>query len=75
MNYIREESKVIYKSKGGTNTRPFDAVDFIASLASHIPNMGEQTVRYYGFYSNICRGKGEKNNIDKANFIIRDKFL
>jgi len=46
MNYIREESKVIYKSKGGTNTKEFDAVDFIASLASHIPNMGEQTVRY-----------------------------
>jgi len=36
MNYIREESKVIYKSKGGTNTKEFDAVDFIASLASHI---------------------------------------
>jgi len=64
MNYIREESKVIYKSKGGTNTKEFDAVDFIASLASHIPNMGEQTVRYYGFYSNVCRGKRKKNNID-----------
>ncbi|MFZ3086085.1 MAG: hypothetical protein WA097_05485 [Candidatus Hydromicrobium sp.] len=46
MNYIREESKVIYKSKGGTNTKEFDAVDFIASLVSHIPNMGEQTVLY-----------------------------
>ena len=40
---------VIYKSKGGTNTRQFDAVDFIASLASHIPNMGKQMVRYFGF--------------------------
>lgn len=26
------------KSKDGTNTSQFDAVDFIASLASHIPN-------------------------------------
>ena len=39
MNYIREKSKVIYKSKDVTNTRRFDAVDFISSLASHIPNM------------------------------------
>jgi hypothetical protein len=46
----------IYKSKDGTNSKEFDAVDFIASLASHIPNMGEQTVRYFGYYSNVCRG-------------------
>ncbi|MBA7612727.1 hypothetical protein ES703_19964 [subsurface metagenome] len=32
INYIREESKVIYKSKDGTNTRQFDAVDFISAL-------------------------------------------
>ena len=74
-DFSREEAKeikVIYKSKGGTNTRQFDAVDFIASLASHIPNMGEQTVRYYGFYSNVCRGKRKKNNIDEADFVIQD---
>ena len=43
MNYVREESMVIYKSKDRTNTRQFDAVDFIASLYSHIPNMGENS--------------------------------
>jgi len=32
MNYIREESKFIYKSKDGTNTRQCDAVDFISAL-------------------------------------------
>ena len=72
MSYIREESKVIYKSKDGTNTKEFDAVDFIASLASHIPNKSEQMVRYFGFYSNVCRGKRKKNNIDEADFIIQD---
>ncbi|MBE3084832.1 MAG: transposase [Bacteroidetes bacterium] len=72
MSYIREESKVIYKSKDGTNTKEFDAVDFIASLASHIPNKSEQMVRYLGFYSNVCRGKRKKNNIDEADFIIQD---
>ena len=39
---------VIYKSKDGKNTKDFGALDFIASLCSHIPNMGEQTVRYFG---------------------------
>ena len=61
---------LIYKSKDGENTRQFDAVDFIASLASHIPNMGEQMVRYYGFYSNACRGRRERQNCDGADFII-----
>ena len=71
MNYIREDLKVIHKSKDGTNTRQFDAVDFIASLASHIPNMGEQTVRYYGFYSSVCRGRRKKDNIDGPDFVIQ----
>jgi hypothetical protein len=34
--------------------------------------MDEQTVRYYGFYSNVCRGKRKKNNIDEADFVIQD---
>ena len=60
MNYVREDLKVIYKSKDKTDSKEFDAIDFIASLASHIPNMGEQMVRYYGFYSNVCRVKEKK---------------
>ena len=72
MNYIREESKVIYKSKDGTNTRQFDAVDFISSLANHIPNKGEQMVRYNGYYSNVCRGRRKKDNIDGPDFVIQD---
>ncbi|MFZ3106255.1 MAG: transposase [Candidatus Hydromicrobium sp.] len=72
MNYVREESKVIYKSKGGRDSREFDSLDFIASLASHIPNMGEQTVRYLGFYINVCRGRRKRQNSDGADFIITD---
>ena len=48
MEYLREQSKVIYKSKNGNDTRDFDAIDFIASIASHIPNKNEQMVRYLG---------------------------
>ncbi len=60
INYVREDLKVIYKSKDKTDSKEFDAIDFIASLANHIPNMGEQMMRYCGFYSNVCRGKRKK---------------
>jgi len=46
LNYIREDCKVIYKSKNGNNTKEFDSLDFIARLCSHIPDKNEQMVRY-----------------------------
>ncbi|MHB1253248.1 MAG: transposase [Candidatus Humimicrobiaceae bacterium] len=45
LSYIREDSKVIYNSKDGANTKKFEAVDFIASICSHIPNKNEQMAR------------------------------
>ena len=33
-------------------------------MSSHIPNRGEQMVRYYGCYSNVSRGKRQKEGID-----------
>ncbi len=41
-------SKVIYQSKDGRSTKTFDALDWLAQLVTHIPNKGEQMVRYYG---------------------------
>ncbi|MBE0558711.1 MAG: transposase [Proteobacteria bacterium] len=35
----------------------FDAREWLAAMCSHVPNPGEQTVRYYGWYSNVSRGK------------------
>ena len=72
MNYIVEQSKVIYKSKNGNDTKEFDVLDFIASIASHIPNKNEQMVRYNGYYSNVCRGRRKKDNIIEADFTIQD---
>ena len=71
MNYVRENSRVIYKSKDGRDSRDFDAVDFIASLCSHIPNMGEQTVRYFGYYSNVCRGRRKRQNSDGQILLLQ----
>jgi hypothetical protein len=49
-------AKVLYESKDGKATKTFDALDWLAQLVTHIPNKGEQMVRYYGFYSNKSRG-------------------
>jgi hypothetical protein len=37
----------------------------LAAMCSHVPNKGEQMVRYYGYYSNVSRGKRKKQNQDE----------
>ena len=67
-------TKVIYKSKacprhrsGNGNTKEtFDALDWLALLTTHIPNRGEQMVRYYGYYSNKSRGMRKNEGKDDA---------
>jgi len=36
----------------------------------HIPNKGEQLVRYYGYYSNVSRGKRKKETPEENVEII-----
>ncbi len=36
----------------------------LAAMCSHVPNKGEQMVRYYGYYSNVSRGKRKKHDQD-----------
>jgi hypothetical protein len=67
-------AKVIYQSKDAKTTKTFDALDWprqrtagckhSPQLVSHIPNKGEQMVRYYGFYSNKSRGLRKKAGTD-----------
>jgi hypothetical protein len=64
MAYIPDESKVVYRSKDDKKDKTFDALEWLAAMCSHVPNRGEQMVRYYGYYSNLCRGKREKQNKD-----------
>lgn len=64
MTYIPEESKVSYQSKDGKEEKVFDALEWLAAMCSHVPNKGEQMVRYYGYYSNVSRGKRQKENQD-----------
>jgi hypothetical protein len=52
---------VIYRSKRHHNTKRnfeiFKAPVFIAAALLHLPPKGQQTVRYYGTYSNKTRGQ------------------
>jgi len=64
MTYIPEESKVLYRSKDGKKENRFDALEWLAATCSHVPNQGEQMVRYYGYYSNVSRGQRKKANED-----------
>ena len=57
-------AKVIYRSKDGKSSKIFNALDWLAQLTTHIPNKREPLVRYYGFYSNRCRGDRKKQGID-----------
>ena len=41
MAYIPEESKVIYRSKDDKSEKEFDALEWIAAMASHVSNKGE----------------------------------
>jgi hypothetical protein len=65
MTYIPEESKVLYRSKDGKKENIFDALEWLAAMCSHVPNKGEQMVRYYGYYSNVSRGNRKKQNQDE----------
>jgi hypothetical protein len=64
MSYHRETGHVEYKSKDGSQTKVFDALEWLAAMCSHVPNKGEQMARYYGYYSNEARGKRKKTNAD-----------
>ncbi|MEE9612699.1 MAG: hypothetical protein V3W19_15715 [Desulfatiglandales bacterium] len=34
-------------------------------MSSHVPNKGEQMMRYYAYYSNVSRGRRKKANTDE----------
>ena len=57
-------AKVIYAFKDGRLKKTFDALDWLALLVTHIPARYEQTVRYYGYYSNKSRGLRKKADTD-----------
>ncbi len=66
MQYLADEGTIIYSTKDGKDQKVFDAPEWLAAMCSHVPNRGEQMVRYYGWYSNVTRGKRRKRAEDDA---------
>jgi hypothetical protein len=73
LRYHATTGTVIYHSKMHPvlkrNFEVFSACDWLAALTAHIPNAGEHLVRYYGWYSNVNRGKRRKVQGEKASGI------
>jgi hypothetical protein len=57
MQYFPEQLKVIYHSKDGNDKKTYNALEWLAAMGSPVPNRAEQSIRYYGYYSNcsICK--------------------
>jgi hypothetical protein len=66
MKYLDPEGSVVYTAKDRKTNKVFPALEWLAAMCSHIPNRGEQMVRYYGTYSNVARGKRKKEGSDDA---------
>ncbi len=62
MRYRPGETQVRYDSKDGREQKSYDALEWLAAMGSHVPDRGAQSVRYYGHYSNRCRGARRKKN-------------
>ncbi|MFC1815854.1 transposase [Thermodesulfobacteriota bacterium] len=76
MIYHRESGQVEYRSKDGSEIKVFDALEWMAAMCSHIPGRGEQMVRYYGYYSNVSRGKRKKARVgDKIPCILEPVLI
>jgi hypothetical protein len=75
MQYLVDEGTVIYLAKDRKDRKVFDAPEWLAAMCSHVPNPGEQMVRYYGWYSNVSRGKRQKSTEEDAvpNIIESDR--
>ncbi len=56
------------------NFAVFPVLGWIAEITTHIPNKGEQLVRYYGVYSNVSRGKRKKEE-HKKDVIGKPEFV
>ncbi len=60
LEYQRENRSVTYHSDKPTGptagSETLDVLEFLARVASHIPNKGQVLQRYYGWYANRTRG-------------------
>jgi len=74
MKYFPEEAKVTYRSKYSKEKKEFSSLEWMAALCSHIPDQGEQMLRYYGYYSSVTRGRLKKEESGLECYILEDEY-
>jgi len=60
MDYSPEQATVVYRCKDGKEKKTYDALEWLAAMACHVPERRKQTIRYYGAYANSVRGRERK---------------
>ena len=72
-----KDSQIEYASfkDGIKNIRTFAPLKFLAEVSQHIPNMWEQTTRFFGAYSCRSRGAAKEKELSKQPIIESQDFL
>lgn len=73
MTYLPREARVIYESRDGNRAKTFDALEWLAAMCSHVPNKGEQMVRYYGYIKPFPLPRA--NNADPSELFLGHYIL
>ena len=70
MEYLCEEAEVRYQSKDGKEKKTYHALEWLAAMpacacpyadrGTHVPDRGQQCVRYYSYLSNSAQGRRRK---------------
>ena len=63
MEYLPHEAEVRYQSKEKEgHGETYHALEWLAAMGTHVPDRGQQCVRYYGYLSNSARGRRRKKD-------------
>jgi len=60
LTYLPEMSQVVYAPKDGEGKKVFSALEWLPEMCSHIPDRGEQMVRYHQYYITSAGKNGKK---------------
>jgi len=63
MEYRADQAKVTYCSKDRKEKKTYDALEWLAAMLCHVPERGQQSVRYYGAYANSTRAGSENGKL------------
>ena len=71
LEWDEHSGEVVCPARPGRTSSPYgtearwDVLDFIAHVVDHVPERGQQLVRYWGWYSNAARGKRRRERLGR----------